>query len=55
MYSRLIGLSNMAKVKTLNVVQSTEKIKTASQYTNNLVNCECFGRKHGSNHEYIYF
>ena len=40
LYHRLSGLSSMAKIRTLNVVQSTDKIKTASQYTNSLVNCE---------------
>ena len=42
LYHRLSGLSTMAKIRTLNVVQSTEKIKTASQYTNSLVNCELY-------------
>ena len=38
LYDRLSGLSSMAKIRTLSVVQPTDKIKTASQYTNNLVN-----------------
>ena len=38
LYDRLTGLSSMAKIRTLSVVQPTDKIKTASQNTNSLVN-----------------